>query len=187
MWGSPLSCQKVLLFRNCYTDKQMTTLGMSRRGVRTPTGSTPSPGQGRVTLCDAETAPEPPHKDRWHGASPKKLSSINNLFCRYYCRTRWSPVNRKWSHPCRGPRGDDGNGDRWLMKHQGPSGTQTNAPWCQPILHICRRRWQPGTSSLDFSPSRGGTICRLRYQTFHHPWSVHASQSSEEWRCCSAF
>lgn len=104
-------------------------LGMSRRGARTPAGPSPSPVLGRMTLCGAETALEPPHKDRWHRAiSEEQLNTINNQFCRYYCRTHLSPVDKKTILSPPWTAGDDGDGDRWLMEHQGSSSTHTNAP-----------------------------------------------------------
>lgn len=92
-------------------------------GRRDPSRSDPipSPVQARMALCDAETAPEPPHKDQWHrGISERRLNTINNRFCRYYCRARPSPVDKKailsLSRTAGGRR-------RWRQVADGTSGT----------------------------------------------------------------
>lgn len=154
----------------------MTMLGTSRRGGGPPTGPTPSPVRGSRDdfFCDAETQPEPPHKDRWHGGiTEKRLDTINN-----YSVSLLLPRTHARSSPAPPPHHPKKNKSRlrWRRRwrqvaaeHQGPSSTQTNAPRCQLILHMqtaaAERYIFTGSPP---TPHRGGTICRLRYQTFNH-------------------
>lgn len=118
-------------------------VGDEQEGRRDPNRANPITC-ARELFCDAETPPEPPHKDRWHGASLRRgsIPSITTL-SRYYCHARSSPVPppKKTKKPL--PPGGGGGG-RWLLNirdHQARRQTHREAS----LLCTCRRRRRRGT------------------------------------------